>query len=783
MQKERFSDIIISMNHIFYNTLIFICALFVGGVVVVFSIRPNSWETKVQVWSNEKVWSEITLSSPQPNIYKITEEVVDINTVKVSQNTPMLIDFGRLSSFLYLAPIGSHESVLTQSGTTGIILWDAPGIVSLYDLFLSYTVYNGKNDFRIEQITNGSFYIGKEPDGKVAIYAIDGVIRLTLLNQEKDMTNLILFPGSYIRFDPSRNRSLNNADLFRTILSLKDTDWEVFEFVNPRVNIGDEQDTFFNYRLPNSSIRLFRALSAKFKQKVDVKNNLREKYSAYTYGDMAESKWLINPSKKNHNMLVELSSLLSKALNNSTNSDVIIGKIWKLYAEATALNMQDSTAKSLVEQFLLDGRFAQYGWSVNTKYQQIYEGIAWIIGVKRTDARWELFQNLADIYSRNLFNQKSTDFGRSRDTYGPTANELVKTLDRNEIPQKDYFDIAIYAFNILKKMEEKSQVLSQDTMQEVSTYTYFTTFFRASNKYIESITDSKKREDTITSFSRQFYDSILTLLVNSLYNAYVIAEDGGLFLDPNYREISKVKIPEEVIEGIKNLNATVEAITPSIQSVWSNSWQTDVDAYSRINTNIVRLKAFVTMIDPEWYKDYIKTPYKINSESGEIQFPLIDSDTNLIVRLDSKTVEKIKNTKTLAIDPRIQELKKIWPASDASSLSIEGDNIRIEKAPYKIGRSGQGISSIEMSALYKEKTLTDNVIYYDNYIIRIVTEANKPLSISEYKGLLVDLDSYLDFIDIEVTAQNREVGEMRIFPTKQRMNIGDSIYPVSIKSR
>ena len=88
-----------------------------------------------------------------------------------------------------------------------------------------------------------------------------------------------------------------------------------------------------------------------------------------------------------------------------------------------------------------------------------------------------------------------------------------------------------------------------------------------------------------------------------------------------------------------------------------------------------------------------------------------------------------------------------------------------------------------MSALYKEKTLTDNVIYYDNYIIRIVTETNKPLSLPEYKALLLDLDSYLDFIDTEVTAQNREVGEMRIFPTKQRMNIGDSIYPVSIKSR
>lgn len=696
----------------------------------------------------------------------------------------MLVDFGRLSSFLYLAPIGSHEAVLTQSGTMGISIGDAPGIVSLYDLFLTYTVYDRNENFRIEQITNGSFYIGKESDGKVAIYAIDGVIRLTLISQWKDMTNLILFPGSYIRFDPSRNRSLNNADLFRTILSLKDTDGEVFEFVNPRVNIGDEQDTFFNYRLPNTSIRLFRALSAKFKQKVDAKNNLREKYSKYGYDEgIVESKWLFNPSKKNHNMLVELGSLLARALNSNSNSNDIIGKIWTIYTQATALDVQDSTAKSLVEQFLLDWRFAQYGWSVNAKYRDTYEGIAWIIWVKRTDARWELFQNLADIYSRNLFNQKSTDFIKSIDTYGPTANELVKTLDRNEIPQKDYFDIAIYAFNILKKMEEKSQILWQDTMEEVSTYTYFTTFFRASNKYIESITDVKKREDTIMSFSRQFYDSILTLLVNSLYSTYIVAEDGGLFLDPNYRESIEVKIPEDVIEGIRNLNATVEAVTPSIQSVWSDSWKTDTDAYDRINKNIIRLKAFVTLIDPESYKDYIKTPYKVHSESGEVLFPLIDPDTNLIVRLDSKTVEKIKNIKTLAIDPRIQELRKIWPDAGDTSLSIEWDNIRIEKAPYKINRSWEGISSIELSALYKDKRLTDNVIYYGDYIIRIVTETNKPLSLPEYNALLLEVDSYLDFIDIEVTAQNREVGEMRIFPSKQRINIGDSIFPVSIKSR
>lgn len=61
---------------------------------------------------------------------------------------------------------------------------------------------------------------------------------------------MILFPGSYIRFDPKRNSALNGADLFRTILSLQEGENEIFEFVNPRVNTGNDKDTFFNYRLP-----------------------------------------------------------------------------------------------------------------------------------------------------------------------------------------------------------------------------------------------------------------------------------------------------------------------------------------------------------------------------------------------------------------------------------------------------------------------------------------------------------------------------------------------------
>jgi hypothetical protein len=85
-----------------------------------------------------------------------------------------------------------------------------------------------------------------------------------------------------------------------------------------------------------------------------------------------------------------------------------------------------------------------------------------------------------------------------------------------------------------------------------------------------------------------------------------------------------------------------------------------------------------------------------------------------------------------------------------------------------------------MSALYKDKVLSDNIIYYDDYTFRIVTE--KPFSLQAYKAFLLDLDSYLDFVDAEVTAKNLDVGDMRIFPNKQRMNIGESIYSVPIKT-
>ena len=73
-------------------------------------------------------------------------------------------------------------------------------------------------------------------------------------------------------------------------------------------------------------------------------------------------------------------------------------------------------------------------------------------------------------------------------------------------------------------------------------------------RYIESIEESDKQKQTIMSFSRQFYDYILSLSVNSLYRSFVVVEDGALYLDPQFRDGSRVKISQELLDNIQNLN-------------------------------------------------------------------------------------------------------------------------------------------------------------------------------------------------------------------------------------
>lgn len=772
MQFGVIYDILSHMNR--WTTIIFTFFLstFFCVVFVKFSIVFGVSQKQIVRTVDQTTYSSLKLTLQSDNYFDVDKKIIDVSD-KAQKDTPILVDFGRLGSFLYLAREGSQSGVLTESGTSDIIISDVPGIMSLYDLFQSYKIYDKWWSFRLDQITNGSFYIGKEPDGKVAIYAIDGVIRLVFLTAKEEMTSMILFPGSYIRFDPTKNRSLKNADLFRTILSLQESQNEVFEFVNPRVNIGDEQDTFFNYRLPSNAKILFRALSTNFRKKVENIDISKQYGFLGAYTEANTNSLLINPSKKNHNMLVELSALLSRALSTWANSENLVTNIGRLYEQAKLLTIQDNTARTVVEQFLLDGRFALYGGLANSRYQWIYESIAKMIGIEPTSGKSRLLQSLADIYSRNLFTQKRNSNRIKIDTYWPTAIELEKTLQKNEIDQKDYFDIAIYAFNILKKTED-SNLFSQATIEDNSTYIFLSIFFRAANLYIESIDDIPKKQQTVMSFSKQFYDYILTTLSHSLYSYYTVSEDDAIYVSPDLREWTKLKISDDFKQNIDNINGVIEFITPSIESLWSSSGGSDVDTYTRIQDEVIRLKAFWSLIDETNYKEYIKSPYKSLSWS-KIPLPVIDEKSSLVVHADVSVIEKVKNTKLLTTDPRIMEVQKIWPEAQTSSWTLEGDYVRVIRAPYTIARDDGSSSTVEISALYKDGNLSDLIIFYNDYTIQVVSDT---LSTSIYYSLLSDLKYYLKTIDDTLNWQPT-TGDIRIFPLKKRINIGDNNYTVA----
>ncbi len=690
----------------------------------------------------------------------------------ISSNMTLFWEIGRLSSLMYLSQSGVFSPPVVQSGATGLILADLQWIISLYDLFSTYTIYSTGGEYRIDQITNGSFYIGKEKDGKIAIYAIDGVIRLAFLDKWVEMTNMILFPGSYIRFDPRRNANLKWADLFRTILSLQEWENEVFEFVNPRVNGGDDKDTFFNYRLPLETKILFRAISGRFHDQVEWVDLLKSYASDWIVNTNQSSGWMINPSKRNHLMLLELKTLLSQIVNMKTSSRAIVERVAELYTNAKSLKLESSTAKKTIEQFLLDGRFALYGniSDVGKGYQENYEDIAKMIGITPTTGKSKLLQNLADIYSWNLFLQTSKNSFLKIDTFEPTATTLLSTVQTGGIDQKDYFDIALYAYNILDKVQDKG-VLSRDFIENKATYDYLTTFFYAGSKYMNSIEDPEKKLKTISSFSSQFYERMLTILVKSLYNTFMQDDQGALFLKEWLADEKSVKINIDLLRNIHELNGIVSYLNETIKVAYVNDNTSDV--YINIEKATLRLEAFSNLLDPEKrnenYKAYILEPYASEVYDG-IALPKIQKDLIGIEKY-VKVVEEIpvSPVRTLT-NKKVDNARALFPDANISVFIPEWDALRVNQALGYIQKKDGSIAEGSWSLVFTdENTVSQIMILYSGRSIEIKSQ-EPTMSTDILKELMKNgLKPYMDIID-----SNSDIaGNVRIFLNNKRIDIGD----------
>lgn len=767
------------MNRILYYILLLIIIGLASGFMFKASFSfPEAIETGTTVTETKK-WYSITLPADAnaPIEYK---DVDPKNLSSLKDNTIVYGEFGRLSSMMYLYQSGSAFPPITMSGATGAVISDTQWIVSLYDLFTTYTLFDQSWAYKIEQVTNGSFYIGKEKDGRIAIYAIDGVIRLYFLSGWKEMTNMLLFPSSYIRFDPSRNSELKGTDLFRTILSLDPQKNELFEFVNPRVNNGNDNDTFFNYRLPVETKYLFRALSRKFHAQIEQVDLLKDYGSDFAYNSTEDSGWLKNPSKKNFFMLLELRQLLSEVVKTDGGSTSLVRRIATLYESAKDLNIDQfsewtQSAKETIETFLLDGRFALYGdvGDVGKGYQETYESIAKMIGIEPTEWKSKLLQNLSDIYSANLFLQskKTTIFAIS--TIEPTATLLRNTLREQWIEDKDYFDIAIYAYNIIEKVQDNG-IFTLEILESKYMYDYLITFFYAGSKYMNSIDDPERKTDIIQWFATKFYERILTMIVNSLYSATMYDEEGLLYLKKEYVDGTDVLLSTDIMWYISELYGVIDLVNEDIADAFGTV-ENDTGTYRNIREATIRLSALVTILDEndhnQNYKAYIDMPY-VSEEVWDYFLPKVASDlSGLVTRKPGEEV--IPEVAPVEIDPRLTAAMLVFPEADPSTFTLDSGFVRMTAWLTPITRlDGSRVETFSTLLFQSEDILTQVTLKYGWRTVEFYLPTGS-ISVWEYNKLLTTtLAPYIDILE-----SNSDIPwSVRIYFDRKRMDIGSTIF-------
>ncbi len=198
---------------------------------------------------------------------------------------------------------------------------------------------------------------------------------------------------------------------------------------------------------------------------------------------------------------------------------------------------------------------------------------------------------------------KDKEFSRI-DTYSPTAREIANTLSSTDIDSKDYFDIALYAFHVLKKAESGGKFFDEAILAN-ATYDLIRTIFLATDRYVKT---SEKKEEAYKSISIQFYDQILSTLVNSIYNMFTEVDEDRIFLKSKYVTDGVVNTDnKQFIENIKSVNGVVDYIFPYIDKAYEND--SDVRTYLAMKKSKARLRAFYKLFEKGYYADYVLTPY------------------------------------------------------------------------------------------------------------------------------------------------------------------------------
>lgn len=341
----------------------------------------------------------------------------------------------------------------------------------------------------------------------------------------------------------------------------------------------------------------------------------------------------------------------------------------------------------------------------------------------------------------------------------------MKTLEEGAIDQKDYFDIAIYAFNILKKMEDRSY-LSVETVRETATYDYLITFLSASEKYIRTITDTDIQAKTITSFSVQFYDPLLTNYTHSLYRHFAQTDGNSIFLSKSLLDGTNINVPEAFLYDIDRLDGALENVLPTI--IDSTNVGAQGDSYIRIRKAATRIHGFQEMIDPKNYRNYVQLPYQADIADAD-NLPLVDDSLMNIIKAQPISVSSSSSTPP-PVSPILIMARSLFPNADNTAFIAEGDYLRIMNAPVGLNYQGSQYV-IFMNALLDVKgSVRDISFVYNDRKFQYVSD---PVTAQDFVTLTTSiLGTYVAKIEkyFPATSPNDVI---RIFSSMKRANIGD----------
>ncbi len=741
------------------------------------STDVTKMERKIEVFKSKVIEAE-------DKNYVLEKEKIIANSLTLGPADTLYVEFWRLASAMFTSESKTLETnILSVSEESPVSIYrtvtalkEYPGIISFYDPFITYTYQSVAGDYSIQQMTNGSFYIGREKDGTISLYSIDAVIRLAFLHEKNRMSDMILFPGMYVRFDPSLNRNLLWADLFRIILSMTssgdddavDRTW--VEFVNPRITSSGDADTFFMYRLPTYTRILFRSLHAEFAWRVKKLDDLRKYASDFAYDiDEERNSLLTNPTKKNHFLLRELQWLLSQIVDQSRTKEYFVTELERIQEESSTLAKWNDVERTL-EEFLTDARFASFGTAYNAHFQEIYDEIARILKIAPKGAKALLLQRLSNIYSLNLSAQmKDKEFSRI-DTYSPTAREIANTLSSTDIDSKDYFDIALYAFHVLKKAESGGKFFDEAILAN-ATYDLIRTIFLATDRYVKT---SEKKEEAYKSISIQFYDQILSTLVNSIYNMFTEVDEDRIFLKSKYVTDGVVNTDnKQFIENIKSVNGVVDYIFPYIDKAYEND--SDVRTYLAMKKSKARLRAFYKLFEKGYYADYVLTPY-VAVKSWEIFLPELNEESSEVLMVAPD--KKVTLSDEIPEDSGFTGIRNLlWNIPD-SNIIKENEYYQVRNAEMEsINPNDSTTMKYQFSATFSSdlKTISNISILYNDKRMMIVTDT-KDQQIIDILSRMVP--AYLIAIDDIFAANPGQIlrGEIRLYIDKSRIAIGTNIF-------